>query len=348
MSSRALSLATMLMIVVFAGDAGAQNLEAGKSAAQMFSGNCASCHKAVRGLLRTVPPGSLPGFLRQHYTTGPDMAGMLSAYLISRGATDQRSRPERPRSSPGDVRSEPRQADRQGRKPLPQAAQPDPSAQNEPQAGKDRYGRRIVRPAAENPETARSASEEASQQDRRKPRDRKKLSKQKPAPDESAKAGAAGQGASPSDAATKPETAKTEPSDVTPAKEKKRLRKNQLTDRRPRHSPARKKRPKKRRSRTKRQKWSLPRNRPARNSLLWNKPQSRKRSSQTHRSLIQPNPRVIRPTSVEAKRENLALINLKPRNPARPQVARRTALRPMLRLSVNPKRCLCAPIPFRR
>src|SRR5690242_114604 len=83
MSSRALSLATMLMIVVFAGDAGAQNLEAGKSAAQMFSGNCASCHKAVRGLLRTVPPGSLPGFLRQHYTTGPDMAGMLSAYLIS-------------------------------------------------------------------------------------------------------------------------------------------------------------------------------------------------------------------------------------------------------------------------
>ena len=95
MSIRALSLATMLMIVVFAGDAGAQNLEAGKSAAQMFSGNCASCHKAVRGLLRTVPPGSLPGFLRQHYTTGPDMAGILSAYLISRGATDQRSRPER-------------------------------------------------------------------------------------------------------------------------------------------------------------------------------------------------------------------------------------------------------------
>ncbi|WP_131522937.1 hypothetical protein [Nitrobacter sp. Nb-311A] len=219
MSSRALSLATMLVIVVLAGGvARAQNLEAGKSAAQIFSGNCAACHKGVRGLVRTVPPGSLPGFLRQHYTTGPTMAGMLSAYLMSRGATDQRYRVERPRSHPGGMISEPRQAGRRGGKPIPQAAQPDPAAQNEVQAGKDRYGRRIVGPAAESPETARPASEEASEHDRRKLRDRKKLSKQrKPASEESAKAGAAGQGKSPHDAATKPEAVKID--DVTPAKD---------------------------------------------------------------------------------------------------------------------------------
>lgn len=219
MLSRALSLATvMLGIAVFAADdAGAKDLEAGKSAAQIFSGNCAACHsRGARGLLRTVPPGSLPAFLRQHYTTGPDMAGMLSAYLISSGAADQRYRAERPRSHPGDARQEPRQADRQGRKPPPQATQPDPAAQNEMQAGKDGLGRRVVRPVAGNSEAAtRPASEETSAQGRRKPRD-KKLGKQ--GPDESAKTGAAGQGASPHDSATKPETAKTESSDVTPVK----------------------------------------------------------------------------------------------------------------------------------
>ncbi len=41
-------------------------------------------------MLKSVAPGSLPGFLRQHYTTSSDMAGVLSAYLVSNGATDTR------------------------------------------------------------------------------------------------------------------------------------------------------------------------------------------------------------------------------------------------------------------
>jgi|SRR6185437_4984594 hypothetical protein len=69
----------------------AQNLEAGKSPAQIFASSCAVCHKSPRGLLKTIPPGSLQGFLRQHYTTSPDMASMLSSYLISNGAADPRS-----------------------------------------------------------------------------------------------------------------------------------------------------------------------------------------------------------------------------------------------------------------
>jgi hypothetical protein len=40
--------------------------------------------------LKTVAPGSLPGFLRQHYTTSSDMAGVLASYLISNGANDAR------------------------------------------------------------------------------------------------------------------------------------------------------------------------------------------------------------------------------------------------------------------
>ncbi|SDS35280.1 hypothetical protein [Bradyrhizobium canariense] len=94
MLSRALISATaMLLIGCFAAvpvQAQAQNLEAGKSPSQIFAGTCTACHKSPRGLLKTVPAGSLPGFLRQHYTTSPDMASLLSSYLISNGANDTR------------------------------------------------------------------------------------------------------------------------------------------------------------------------------------------------------------------------------------------------------------------
>ena len=92
MLSRALSLATVMFLVgcLAAVPAQAQNLEAGKSPSQIFAGTCSLCHKSSRGLLKTVPPGSLPGFLREHYTTSSDMASLLSAFLISNGATNTR------------------------------------------------------------------------------------------------------------------------------------------------------------------------------------------------------------------------------------------------------------------
>lgn len=68
----------------------AQNLEAGKTPSQLFTATCALCHKSARGLLKTVAPGSLPGFLRQHYTTSQEMASAMSAYVLSNGASDKR------------------------------------------------------------------------------------------------------------------------------------------------------------------------------------------------------------------------------------------------------------------
>src|ERR1700738_5121678 len=94
MLGRALSLATVtLLIGCFAGGAAhaqATNLEAGKSPSQIFAGTCTACHKSPRGLLKTVPASSLPGFLRQHYPTSGDMAAVLSSYLVSNGETDTR------------------------------------------------------------------------------------------------------------------------------------------------------------------------------------------------------------------------------------------------------------------
>lgn len=92
MVGRALSLAAVvLMLCCLVEPIRAQeNLDAGKSPSQLFAGTCAACHKSPRGLLKTTAPGSLPGFLRQHYTTSPEMAGVLANYLISNGASDTR------------------------------------------------------------------------------------------------------------------------------------------------------------------------------------------------------------------------------------------------------------------
>src|SRR5438552_13218104 len=94
MLGRALSLATVTLLIgcFTAGSAFAQatNLEAGKSPSEIFAGTCNACHKSPRGLLKTVPASSLPGFLRQHYTTSSDMASVLSSFLASHGAADTR------------------------------------------------------------------------------------------------------------------------------------------------------------------------------------------------------------------------------------------------------------------
>src|SRR5436853_3785680 len=99
MRSRALGLAavTILTGLTGAGPAAAENLEAGKLPAKIFSDTCSACHKGARGLLKTVPAITLPGFLRQHYTTSADMASALSAYLLSGGgATERIAEPAKP------------------------------------------------------------------------------------------------------------------------------------------------------------------------------------------------------------------------------------------------------------
>src|SRR5712671_7434215 len=122
MLSRALSPATVMVLIGCLAPvpvrAQVQNLEAGKSPSQIFAGTCNACHKSPRGLLKSVPAGSLPGFLRQHYTTSSDMASLLSGFLISNGASDTRygSRPtEQPKDAKPATAAAPAQLDRFGR-----------------------------------------------------------------------------------------------------------------------------------------------------------------------------------------------------------------------------------------
>jgi hypothetical protein len=168
MLGRALSLATVTLLIgcLATGSAHAQatNLEAGKSPSQIFAGTCNACHKSPRGLLKNVPASSLPGFLRQHYTTSGDMASVLASFLVSNGANDTRYQAKQDQAKQGkDARQEakqeakpagqPDQLDRLGRQQRPpastqEAARPDadgPTPQGE--AGRPgRHGKRLARP----------------------------------------------------------------------------------------------------------------------------------------------------------------------------------------------------------
>jgi hypothetical protein len=77
----------------FSGAALAQsNLDAGKSAAQIFADTCNACHRSPREIKKTSA-----AFMREHYTTGMREAVMMANYLASVGsdpeAVQQRKHP---------------------------------------------------------------------------------------------------------------------------------------------------------------------------------------------------------------------------------------------------------------
>lgn len=169
MLSRALSIATVTLLIacLTAGAARAENLDAGKSPSQIFSSTCSACHKSPRGLLKNTPASSLPGFLRQHYTTGTNMASVLASYLISNGAADPRyqSKDQPKRDARRDARQDPREDARQ-----------DPRQDARPQQA-ERFGRR--RPAAaQDADAARPPGEGA-----RPGRDAKRYGRPRVTPD---------------------------------------------------------------------------------------------------------------------------------------------------------------------
>jgi hypothetical protein len=177
MGSRALSLATVLLSIGSwaVGPAEAQeNLDAGKTPSQIFAGTCNACHRSPRGLLKTVSPSSLPGFLRQHYTTSPNMAGVLASYLISNGATDAR------------LGGEPQKGAKGAKEGTKQEARQEPPRSSGTPEQLDRWGRRIhaapqeaAAPAAEPRPEAETPAQAAFEHgpDGRKMSPKQKLSK---------------------------------------------------------------------------------------------------------------------------------------------------------------------------
>ena len=185
MSSRApiLAAGTLLIscLVGPAARAQAQNLEAGKTPSQLFAGACNACHKSPRGLLKTVSPASLSGFLREHYTTSGEMASQLATYLISNGASDSRQA-KQGADKQGQGSND--QADHQGRKsrnaPNQEVARPDDTP---PAAEGGRQGRkRQARPAEPSEEGKPAADAPARAETERAPDSHQLSAKQRKKP----------------------------------------------------------------------------------------------------------------------------------------------------------------------
>jgi hypothetical protein len=72
--------------------ADAQNLDAGKTPAQIFADTCSACHRRPQELKR-----SSASFLRSHYTTGREEAAAMASYLAALPA-DPRGNQQKKRS----------------------------------------------------------------------------------------------------------------------------------------------------------------------------------------------------------------------------------------------------------
>jgi len=74
---------SIVITALASGPGRAENIDAGKSGATLFTDTCASCHSSARGLAKNRLSWTLSQFLQQHYTSSTASAQVLTAYLQS-------------------------------------------------------------------------------------------------------------------------------------------------------------------------------------------------------------------------------------------------------------------------
>ena len=132
--------AILLLVALAATQARAQqDLDAGKSGAQLFEQDCAACHRTTRGLAKNLSGNSLVSYLREHYTSSSGSAALVAAYI--QGAAN--SRADRPKGKEEQARPNAPQQDRSKlARPADSAApQPPPAAGHAPPRPPESVGR---------------------------------------------------------------------------------------------------------------------------------------------------------------------------------------------------------------
>src|SRR5580692_11645887 len=78
------------------------NIDQGKSPAEVFANDCATCHKSARGLANGRGSSGLASFLVEHYTASKDQAASLAAYVMGAGGGEAApaTRGPKPASAP--------------------------------------------------------------------------------------------------------------------------------------------------------------------------------------------------------------------------------------------------------
>ena len=73
---------TLGSLALFLTSSGAQeDLDRGKTPAQLYASGCATCHKSPQSVAKTNSIFGLESFLSEHYTTSRESAALLAAYL---------------------------------------------------------------------------------------------------------------------------------------------------------------------------------------------------------------------------------------------------------------------------
>jgi len=146
-----------------AGPAAAQeNLDQGKTAAQLFASDCAICHKSARGLSQGGGLFGLQTFLRAHYTASVQSAAALAAYLqaVDREAPPPRKRTtRRPPKNPPPPKARPKPAEQEKADETKKPARPDDGGE----AGRPEADKAVPeKPAETKPADSASAGAKAS------------------------------------------------------------------------------------------------------------------------------------------------------------------------------------------
>jgi hypothetical protein len=128
------------------------NIDQGKSPAEIFATDCATCHKSARGLANGRGSSGLASFLVEHYTASRDQAAALAAYVMGAGGgeaapaargpkptTDRgRASAEEPKPSaqPGRTPGKPEQEAKRPPGPIPAIIQEPETPDHRPGAGR--------------------------------------------------------------------------------------------------------------------------------------------------------------------------------------------------------------------
>ena len=91
---RGIRLATGFLALALAAPAAAQeNLDSGKTGAQLYAADCAICHKSAQALKKSGGIFGLSSFLREHYTASRESAAAIASYLDSVASPPAQKKP---------------------------------------------------------------------------------------------------------------------------------------------------------------------------------------------------------------------------------------------------------------
>ena len=86
-------LVVVCLVLCLPSSIGAQeNLDKGKTGAQLYASDCAICHKSPRSVTQSPGIFGLESFLREHYTASRESAAKIAAYLNGFGKASVRVR----------------------------------------------------------------------------------------------------------------------------------------------------------------------------------------------------------------------------------------------------------------